>query len=53
MAELLREAAKGGTASDYARQLLAAFGNAEGKTPATPLLIEPLSEREREVLSAA
>ncbi len=50
MAALLREAAKHCTVSEYARQLLAAFGKAEGRTPVTQLLIEPLSEREQEVL---
>jgi LuxR family maltose regulon positive regulatory protein len=50
MAALLREAAKHCTVSEYARQLLAAFGKAEGRTPVTQLLIEPLSERELEVL---
>ncbi len=50
MAALLREAAKHGTVSNYVRQLLAAFGKAEGRTPVTQLLIEPLSEREFEVL---
>jgi len=50
MAALLREAAKHCTVSEYVRQLLAAFGKAEGRTPVTQLLIEPLSERELEVL---
>jgi LuxR family maltose regulon positive regulatory protein len=50
MAALLREAAKHGTDSNYVHQLLAAFGKAEGRTPATQLLIEPLSKREFEVL---
>jgi LuxR family maltose regulon positive regulatory protein len=50
MAALLREAAKHATASDYIRQLLAAFGKAEGRSPVTQFLIEPLSERELEVL---
>jgi LuxR family maltose regulon positive regulatory protein len=50
MAVLLREAAKHGTASNYVHQLLAALGEAEGRIPATQLLIEPLSERELEVL---
>jgi len=50
MAALLREAAKYGNVSNYVRQLLAAFGKAEGITPVSHLLIEPLSEREFEVL---
>jgi LuxR family transcriptional regulator, maltose regulon positive regulatory protein len=50
MAALLQEAAKRGIAQNYVRQLLAAFGKVEGKTSVTQLLIEPLSERELEVL---
>jgi LuxR family maltose regulon positive regulatory protein len=62
MAVLLQEAAKHGIALNYVRQLLAAFGKTEGRTPVTQLLIEPearpaktmlvepLSERELEVL---
>ena len=50
MAALLQEAAKYGTAPNYVSQLRAAFGKAEGRTPVTQLLIEPLSERELEVL---
>jgi LuxR family maltose regulon positive regulatory protein len=50
MAALLREAAKHGTAPNYVGQLRAAFGKAEGRRPATQLLIEPLSERELAVL---
>ena len=50
MAALLREAASHGTFSNYVRQLLEAFGKAEGRTPDSQLLIEPLSERELEVL---
>jgi LuxR family maltose regulon positive regulatory protein len=50
MAALLREAAKRGTVPNYASQLLAAFGKAESKRPVTQHLIEPLSERELEVL---
>jgi LuxR family transcriptional regulator, maltose regulon positive regulatory protein len=50
MVALLQAAAKHGSASNYVRQLLAAFGKAKGKRPATQLLIEPLSERELEVL---
>jgi LuxR family maltose regulon positive regulatory protein len=56
MAALLREAAKHDTAPNYVNQLRAAFekasafGKAEGKRPVTQLLIEPLSERELEVL---
>ncbi len=50
MAALLREAMKQGAAPNYVRRLLAAFGQAEGRTPTTQLLSEPLSERELEVL---
>jgi LuxR family maltose regulon positive regulatory protein len=56
MAALLREAAKHGTTPNYVRQLRAAFGKADplaggrGRTPVTQLLLEPLSERELEVL---
>jgi LuxR family maltose regulon positive regulatory protein len=47
---LLQETAKHGTASNYVRQLLKAFGETEVKTPVAQHLIEPLTERELEVL---
>ena len=50
MTALLREAAEHGTALKYVSQLRAAFGKAEGGRPVAQLLIEPLSERELEVL---
>jgi LuxR family maltose regulon positive regulatory protein len=50
MATLLVAAAKRQIAPDYARQLLAAFGGAEDSTPVKQGLIEPLSERELDVL---
>lgn len=50
MAELLEKAAKHGVASNYVRQLLRAFGKAEGTSLMKQNLIEPLSERELEVL---
>ncbi len=50
MAALLQVAAKRKTAPQYARQLLPAFGKPENRTPVTPLLMEPLSERELDVL---
>jgi LuxR family maltose regulon positive regulatory protein len=50
MAVLLESAAKHGIAPIYARQLLTAFGTAEERPPAKQDLIEPLSERELEVL---
>ena len=50
MASLLRAAAKQGIAPGYVRRLLAAVSTAEGSTPASQGLIEPLSERELEVL---
>jgi LuxR family transcriptional regulator, maltose regulon positive regulatory protein len=50
MAALLVVATKRRIVPDYARQLLTAFGNAEGRTPIKQALIEPLSERELDVL---
>ena len=50
MAALLEAAAKQGIALNYVRHLLTAFGKAESKTPAKQVLIEPLSERELDVL---
>jgi LuxR family maltose regulon positive regulatory protein len=50
MAALLGAAAKRGIARSYVRQLVAAFGEAEDRAPARPVLIEPLSERELDVL---
>jgi len=50
MAALLEEAAKHGIAPNYIRQLLTAFGKTEDRTPVKQALIEPLSERELEVL---
>jgi LuxR family maltose regulon positive regulatory protein len=50
MAHLLEAAAKHGIAPDYVRQLLSALGKPEDRTPVKQALIEPLSERELEVL---
>ena len=50
MASLLRAAAKQGTAGNYVRRLLSASGATEHDSPVTQALIEPLSERELEVL---
>ena len=50
MADLVREAARRGTASTYARRLLAAFGDPDRDTRAGQGLVEPLSERELDVL---
>ncbi len=50
MAVLLEAAAKRGIAPTYVRQLLAVFGTPEHRTPATQDLIEPLSDRELDVL---
>lgn len=50
MAALLEAAAKHGIATSYARRLLTSFGTAEDRPPARQGLIEPLSERELEVL---
>lgn len=55
MAQLLYRAAERGVCPDYAGRLLAAFPQTrtqEGSTPAGGDLIEPLSEREVEVLAA-
>jgi LuxR family maltose regulon positive regulatory protein len=50
MAALLRAAAKQGSRRDYVRRLLAAASGAEHDSPADQALIEPLSERELDVL---
>jgi len=50
MVALLQEAAKHGIAPVYVSKLLAALGEAGGRTPAAQPLIESLSERELEVL---
>lgn len=50
MAALLRAALKRGVTPAYTRKLLAAFGPVELKAPAHPDLIEPLSDRELDVL---
>jgi LuxR family maltose regulon positive regulatory protein len=50
MTLLLREAAKRGIAPNYVSRLRAAFRQTEGRTPVPQPLIEPLSERELEVL---
>ena len=50
MASLLRAAAKQGITPHYARRLLAAVGKAEDSAPVGQGLIEPLSERELDVL---
>jgi LuxR family maltose regulon positive regulatory protein len=50
MAALLGAAARHGTAPTYVHQLLAAFRHAEGGTPVRQALVEPLSERELDVL---
>ena len=50
MAALLHAAATRKTAPEYARQLLPAFGKLENRPPVTQAMIEPLSERELEVL---
>lgn len=47
---LLEAAAKRGVASDYVRVLLAARGKGANRTPMNQGLIEPLSERELDVL---
>ena len=50
MASLLKAAAKQGTARNYARRLLAAAGQTGPGNPVGQALIEPLSERELDVL---
>ena len=50
MAALLKLAAKQPEASGYARRLLAAIASPEGRPASGQPLIEPLSERELEVL---
>jgi LuxR family transcriptional regulator, maltose regulon positive regulatory protein len=50
MATLLQAAAKRTTATEYVRRLLAASGKSENTTPVTTVLMEPLSERELDVL---
>ena len=50
MASLLRAAAKQGIARNYVRRLLAAVNKTEDGMPASQGLIEPLSERELDVL---
>jgi LuxR family maltose regulon positive regulatory protein len=50
MAALLQAAAKRRVAFDYVQRLLTAFGRAEDRPPARQALVEPLSERELDVL---
>jgi LuxR family maltose regulon positive regulatory protein len=50
MASLLRVASRHGTAGNYVRRLLAAVGGTEHDRPVKQALIEPLSERELDVL---
>jgi LuxR family maltose regulon positive regulatory protein len=50
MASLLRAVAKQGTAGNYVRRLRAAAGEIEHDRPVKQALIEPLSERELDVL---
>jgi LuxR family maltose regulon positive regulatory protein len=50
LATLLEVAVERQIAPEYARQLLAAFGRAERTAPVKQVLIEPLSERELDVL---
>ena len=50
MASLLRAAAKQGIARNYVRRLLAAVSETEHDSPIKQVLIEPLSERELDVL---
>ncbi len=50
MAASLTEVAKHGIAPNYARSLLKALGKVEDKRPIKQGLVEPVSERELEVL---
>jgi len=52
MLELLKQAQQHGIAPSYTEKLLAAFGDQEQNVSlGTPMLVEPLSERELQVLS--
>lgn len=51
MTRLLSEAKARGIIPEYVGKLLDAFGETERKTPTNQPLIEPLSEREREILA--
>ena len=53
MAALLEAAAKHGVARTYVRRLQAAFGRPEGRVRVNQDLVEPLSERELDVLRSA
>ncbi|MEO8393683.1 MAG: LuxR C-terminal-related transcriptional regulator [Chloroflexota bacterium] len=50
MTILLEKAAKYGIAPNYVRQILTAFGKLEDRPPVNQSLIDPLSERELDVL---
>lgn len=50
MASLLRAAARQGIARDYVRRVLAAVSDSEHRGPAEQGLVDPLSDRELEVL---
>lgn len=50
MEALLKAALKRGITPNYTRKLLSAFGPPEAKTQSHPDLIEPLSDRELDVL---
>jgi LuxR family maltose regulon positive regulatory protein len=50
MVAALNAAAREGIAPAYVRQLLAAFGQADDRRPVKQALVEPLSERELDVL---
>jgi LuxR family maltose regulon positive regulatory protein len=50
MTFLLKAVARGGVASGYARQLLAAAHRTTPSTPGSQGLVDPLTERELEVL---
>jgi LuxR family maltose regulon positive regulatory protein len=50
MVDLLEAVEKRRTSPGYVRRLLIAFGGAEGRTPVEESLVEPLSERELDVL---
>jgi LuxR family transcriptional regulator, maltose regulon positive regulatory protein len=50
IAALLGAAARHGITPNYVRHLLASYGGADGSTPLKHALVEPLSERELDVL---
>ena len=50
MTDMLQAAARRGVMPDYVRRLLGEFGRSRGRPVASQSLVEPLSERELDVL---